>query len=150
MVYGLIVSVIVLIFLFFVFSRKQKESVAVALDEELPTNRRENFRLKFNNSYCNFHPLVTSIKQLGSIQDLSPSGIRIETSTDELSRGSLLMLYFEINDETFIFEGIVKRKRSLAPNLNQYGIKFINSTVSQRDRLYRILRTVERQRSNAQ
>ncbi|MBM4764117.1 PilZ domain-containing protein [Bacillus sp. B15-48] len=152
MVYAVLIFsiIVVLILLYFFKILKNNQSAGDSALTKLSNNRREHFRLKFNDTFCNFQPLVTPSNHLGAIRDISAGGIRIETSTNELDKGSLLMLYFEINNETFIFEGIVKRKVEIAPNVIQYGVKFISSTIAQQDKLYRKLRALERQQTHAQ
>ncbi|WP_284036447.1 PilZ domain-containing protein [Neobacillus sp. 114] len=137
--YGLIA--IIVLFLLFIILRRTK---ARHPDESvLSPNRRESFRLKFNNTFCDFQPLLSDSRQIGSIRDISSDGIRIEAKTDDLCEKSLLMLYFELQDETFIFEGIVKWKRNIGQNCYQYGIKFINVPTYEQNRLHMKLRIIK-------
>lgn len=138
--YSLIALMIILILLFIIFKRKKSRNM---LETSLSPNRRESFRLKFNNTFCDFQPLVSHSRQIGSIRDISSGGIRIETKTDDLCEKSLLMLYFELQDETFIFEGFVKWKRTIGPNRYQYGIKFINVPTYEMNRLHMKLRIIK-------
>jgi hypothetical protein len=138
--YAIIAIIIVLIILFIIVKRKKSRNFE---DFSLSPNRREAFRLKFNNTFCDFQPLVSPARQIGSIRDLSPGGIRIESNTEDLLVKSLLMLYFELQDETFIFEGIVKWKRKIGPNQFQYGIKFIKAPIYEQNRLHMKLRILK-------
>jgi hypothetical protein len=142
--YGIIAIIIVLIILFIMVKRKKSRNFE---DFSLSPNRREAFRLKFNNTFCDFQPLVSPSRQIGSIRDISSGGIRIETKTDDLLVKSLMMLYFELQDETFIFEGIVKWKRNIGPNRYQYGIKFMNVPTYEQNRLHMKLRIIKGRQS---
>lgn len=137
--YSFIGIILVLILLLIIFIRKKSRN---PFAQALTPNRRESFRLKFNHTFCDFQPLISRSRQIGSIRDLSSRGIRIETKTDQLTEKSLLMLYFELQDETFIFEGIVKWKRKIGPNHFQYGIKFINVPIYEENRLHMKLRII--------
>ncbi|MCM3693259.1 PilZ domain-containing protein [Neobacillus niacini] len=142
--YSIIAIIIVLLLLFIMDKRKKSRNFK---DVSLSPNRRESFRLKFNNTFCDFQPLVSPSRQIGSIRDLSSGGIRIETQTDDLLVKSLMMLYFELQDETFIFEGFVKWKRNIGPNRFQYGIKFINVPTYEQNRLHMKLRILKQQQA---
>jgi hypothetical protein len=137
--YGIIAIIIIVIILIMVKRKKTRNSENYSLSP----NRREVFRLKFNNTFCDFQPLVSTSRQIGSIRDISSGGIRIETKTDDLSVKSLLMLYFELQDETFIFEGIIKWKRNIGPNRYQYGIKFMHVPTFDQNRLHMKLRILK-------
>jgi hypothetical protein len=142
--YGLFAIIIILISLFTIIKRKKNRNNDTL---SLSPNRREAFRLKFNNTFCDFQPLVSDSRQIGSIRDISSGGIRIEAKTDDLLVKSLLMLYFELQDETFIFEGMVKWKRNIGPNRFQYGVKFINVPTYEMNRLHMKLRIIKQRQA---
>jgi hypothetical protein len=143
--YGIIIAIIMVVIILFIMFIRKKSSNKV--DISLSSNRRESFRLKFNNTFCDFQPLVSNSRQIGSVRDISSGGIRIETKTEELSAKSLMMLYFELQDEIFIFEGFVKWKRNIGPNRFQYGIKFINVPTYEQNRLHMKLRILKQQQA---
>jgi PilZ domain len=146
-VYGLIVIIIFLLVLFMLVSRRKAINLKPAA---FSTNRRGAFRLKFNQTFCDFHPLISNSKQVGFIRDISSGGIRIEAQTKDLSVKSLVMLYFELQDETFIFEGMVRWKRKLGATNCQYGIKFINVPKHEQQRLLHKLHRIKRLEKKAQ
>lgn len=132
---ALIVTLVLLLILGFIFLKISKKNQRKPEDIK---NRRSAYRLHVKNKACNIQPLFSNSKQTAAIRDISASGIRIETS-DSLTEKSLLLIYFHLDDETFIVEGLVKRKQPTTPHSAEYGIKFINLTAKMEENLHKKL-----------
>jgi hypothetical protein len=117
-----IILLFVLIPIIVYFTTRRKE---IKPTQEDRIDRRQAYRLHVKNKMCNIQPLFSSSRDNAIICDISSTGIRIETKADSLTVKALLLIYFYLDEESFIIEGIVKRKQSIGPGRDQYGIKFI-------------------------
>ncbi|MFJ5716447.1 PilZ domain-containing protein [Neobacillus sp. NPDC093127] len=112
--------------------------------QENSIDRRQAYRLYINNKMCNVQPLYSSSREAALICDISTTGIRIETKSDSLTLKSLLLIYFTLEEETFLLEGMVKRKQTVAINRDQYGIKFIFINPAMEENLQKKLTSLTR------
>jgi c-di-GMP-binding flagellar brake protein YcgR len=137
---AIVLLFIAIIVIFFVTTQGKKQNEA---PERI--DRRKAYRLHVKNKVCNIQPLFSSSREPAVICDISATGIRIETKANSLADKSLLLIYFHLDDETFIVEGIVKRKQSLNPNRDQYGVKFIFLNDSMEETLHKKITKLNRQ-----
>lgn len=110
------------------------------------SNKRTAFRLYLQDVPCQFHTLFSPEQHTGSIRDLSVSGMRLETDNDSLTEKSVLLVEFQLGNESFSLECIVKRKHQIDSWTVQYGVKFVNVPIHVEERLYKQIWDISRKR----
>ncbi|MFF2448115.1 PilZ domain-containing protein [Neobacillus sp. NPDC058068] len=135
-----LVSIIVIMLVMLLKNNRKRQPQV----QENSIDRRQAYRLYVNNKMCNIQPLYSSTRGAAIICDISTTGIRIETKSDSLTLKSLLLIYFTLEDETFLLEGMVKRKQTVASNRDQYGIKFIFLNPAMEENLQKKLTSLSR------
>lgn len=75
-----------------------------------------------------------------NIRDLSAGGMKIEMTLDlPINMKIVIKVSFDFEDQHFDVEGFILRKKFLAGNLKEYGIRFIGVPLFEENRLVRCL-----------
>jgi c-di-GMP-binding flagellar brake protein YcgR len=154
------IAVILLIGIIFYFkSRKSNEEYKPIKEirEIQKPNKRDNFRLRID-----VEDTLIEVTKIGGIDvnesevcemvDISASGMAIYSDKDYPIRNKVFVkLYFKLNYTEFSFEGIFVRKVEVSNKQKiQYGIKFINLSDGDQNRLLKEIAAIDNSRRKIQ
>jgi c-di-GMP-binding flagellar brake protein YcgR len=154
------IAVILLIgIIFYVKSRKSNEVTKPIkeIKEIQKPNKRDNFRLRIDVEDALME--VTKIgdfdvndSEVCEIVDISASGMGIYSHKDYPIRNNVsAKLYFTLNYKEFFFDGILVRKVEVSNKQKiQYGVKFINLSDGDQNRLLKEIAAIDNSRRKIQ
>jgi c-di-GMP-binding flagellar brake protein YcgR len=154
------IAFILLIGIIFYFkSRKSNEETKPIkeLKEIQKPNKRDNFRLRIDVEdalleVTKIGDIDVSDSEVCEIVDISASGMGIYSDKDYPIRNNVLAkLYFKLNYKEFSFDGILVRKVEVSNKQKiQYGVKFINLSDGDQNRLLKEIAAIDNSRRKIQ
>jgi c-di-GMP-binding flagellar brake protein YcgR len=157
--YFIFIGIIVLLLIVIVTllsNRNKKDKVTFEQtyrEEEKKDNKRSNFRLRVDveDTLMEVQEVgdeAVNISEVCEIVDISASGMGIYSVKDYPIRNKVLVkLTFKLNYKDFTLDGVLIRKVELSNKQQiQYGIKFINLSEGDENRLQKEIAAIENSR----
>jgi c-di-GMP-binding flagellar brake protein YcgR len=157
--YLMFIGIIILLLIVIVTllsNRKKKEKVTFEQtyrEEEKKDNKRSNFRLRVDveDTLMEVQKVgdeTVNISEVCEIVDISASGMGIYSVKDYPIRNKVLVkLTFKLNYKDFTLDGVLIRKVELSNKQQiQYGIKFINLSEGDENRIQKEIAAIENSR----
>jgi c-di-GMP-binding flagellar brake protein YcgR len=154
------VALILLIgIVFYINSRKKnegKQNVKEVKEVKKP-NKRDNFRLRIDVEDALMEVIQigeTDVKdsEICEMVDISASGMGVYSNLDYPIREKVLVkLFFKLNYKEFAFDGILVRKVEISNKEKiQYGVKFMNLSEGDENRLLKEIAAIDNSRRKIQ